>query len=104
MGGGYWSFFGYIKSWPGLHFCEVFVWITTLDSADLSARAVLPHVQLSSRSVRLPMSAAAAAAARKMQASFKLLSLPGENDREEFLFPPEQQPKHYLMIVITMKK
>lgn len=42
------------------------------DSADLSSGSLLPtHVQLSARSIRIPM--AAAAASRKMQAFFKFL-------------------------------
>lgn len=52
----------------------------------MSAGAVLPsHVQLSARSVRLAMSAAAA---RKNAGLIQVaLSLPGENDRGGSFFP-----------------
>lgn len=73
----------------------------------MSPGAILPsHVQLSARSVRPAMAAATAAAARKNAGLIQVaLSLPGENDRGgSFFSPPEQQPKHCLMIVITMEK
>lgn len=66
---------------------QMFEGVFSRGSAGPSAGALLPsHVQLSARSVRLPM--AAAAAARKNVGLFQVpLSLPGENDREGSFFP-----------------
>lgn len=64
---------------------------TTLDSADLSAGAVLPsHMKLSAKRVRL---AVAAAAARKNAGFIQVaLSLPGENDRGGSFPLPSNNP------------